>query len=157
MSDLIAIHKSKKNEIERLAREILAAAIIQPNFSPFLSLVLWVESCVMGEKEGSQLAILYRLSCPQQNHHPCPLFDSHDRRAFVWVIWGQDFFEADLKLGYHQIRVRAKDDPKMAFRTHEGHYEFLVMPFRHVSKFDEWGFKPYLWKFVLVFLLYFSL
>ncbi|GJX57995.1 putative reverse transcriptase domain-containing protein, partial [Tanacetum coccineum] len=31
--------------------------------------------------------------------------------------------------GYHQLRVREEDIPKMAFRTRYGHYEFQVMPF----------------------------
>nr|GEX45244.1 putative reverse transcriptase domain-containing protein [Tanacetum cinerariifolium] len=31
--------------------------------------------------------------------------------------------------GYHQLRVRDEDIPKMAFRTRYGHYEFQVIPF----------------------------
>lgn len=39
------------------------------------------------------------------------------------------FSKINLKLGYHQIRVKVEDMPKTTSRTRYGHYEYQVNPF----------------------------
>ena len=68
------------------------------------------------------------------------------------------YSKVDLHTGYHQLRVREADIPKIAFRMRYGHFEFTMMPFglmnSPVALMDLMlrVFQPYLDQFVVVFI-----
>lgn len=67
------------------------------------------------------------------------------------------FSKIDLHSGYHHIRIHLPDINKIAFHTHFGHYEFMVMSFCLMNVLSTFQaamnnlFRPYLRKFILVF------
>lgn len=69
------------------------------------------------------------------------------------------FSKLDLKVGYHQILMHLVNVEKTTFHRHDGHYDFLVMPFRLSNVRSTCKvlmndiFWPYLRKFILVFFM----
>ncbi|GJX25285.1 putative reverse transcriptase domain-containing protein [Tanacetum coccineum] len=89
-----------------------------------------------------------------KNRYPLPRIDD----LFDQLQGSSVYSKIDLRLGYHQLRVREEDIPKTAFKTRYGHYELQVMPFGLTNApavfMDLMNrvCKPYLDKFVIVFI-----
>jgi hypothetical protein len=89
-----------------------------------------------------------------KNKYPLPRIDDlFDQLKRVCV-----FSKIDLQSGYHQLKIRATDIPKIAFITRYGLYEYAVMSFgltnapAYFMYLMNKVFMEYLDKFVVVFI-----
>nr|GEZ85052.1 retrotransposon protein, putative, Ty3-gypsy subclass [Tanacetum cinerariifolium] len=140
---------SKMKELLDQLQELSDKGFIRPSSSPWGAPVLFVK-----KKDGSfRIYIEYRElnKLTVKNRYPLLRIDD----LFDQLQGLSIYSKIDLRLGYHQLRVREEYIPKTAFKTHYGHYEFQVVSFGLINApaiFMNRVCKPYLDKFVIVFI-----
>ena len=138
-------------ELRVQLQKLLDKGFIRPGTSPWGAPVLFVKK----KDKTIQLCIEYmqlnRVTI--KNQYPLPRIDD----LFDQLRGARVYSKIDLRIGYHQLRVRETDIPKTAFRTCYGHFEFTVMPFGLTNAPTTFMylmhrvFQPYLDQFVVVF------
>ncbi|SLM33518.1 Ribonuclease H-like domain [Lasallia pustulata] len=117
------ISEAKLEVLRKYIDENKAKGFIQESTSPVGYPILFVQ-----KKDGTQQRCVdYRKlnTITVKNSYPLPLISELQDRLQK-AKW---FTKLDVRQAYHQIRMKAGEEWKTAFRTRLGYFEYRVMPF----------------------------
>jgi len=117
------LSRNEKEEVQKFVDEHLKKGYIRPSKLPQMSPVFFVS-----KKDGGKCMVMdYRRLNKQtvKNNYPLPLItDLVDSMGNKRV-----FTKMNLQWGYNNMRIKEGDEWKVAFTTHVGSYEPVVMFF----------------------------
>jgi hypothetical protein len=110
-------------ESKKQLQELLDKGFIHTSTSPWWCPALFVKK----QDETLRLCVDYLPlnAVTIKNKYPLPHIDV----LLDELVEAKVFSKIDLRSGYHQIKIRARNIPKTAFSTRYGLYEYLVMSF----------------------------
>ena len=139
-------------EIKKQVQDLLDQGAIRPSTSPCGSLIVSVPK----KDDTWRMCIDYRAlnKITVKNIYPLPRIDDliYQLKHVVY------FTKLDLRSGYHQIRIADNDVWKNTFKTKQGLFEWLVIPFGLCNALATFMyimndvFRPFLDDFVIVYL-----
>src|SRR6185436_11644798 len=148
-------YRMPPNELAELKiqlQDLLNKGFIHPSSSPWGCPALFVKK----KDQSLRLCVDYRPlnAVTIKNKYPLPRIDI----LFDQLAGAKVFSKIDFRSGYHQIKIRPQDIPKIAFSTRYGLFEYLVMSFgltnapAYFMYLMNSVFMPELDKFIVVFI-----